>query len=53
MRPILRHLIATALVTAAVALPLAAQPANHAIERANLDTTCAACTDFYTFANGG
>jgi putative endopeptidase len=26
---------------------------NHAIERANLDTTCAACSDFYTFANGG
>ena len=24
-----------------------------AIDRANLDTTCAACTDFYTFANGG
>ena len=23
------------------------------IDRANLDTTCAACTDFYTFANGG
>src|SRR5690349_3839589 len=27
--------------------------ANKAIDRANLDTTCAACTDFYTFANGG
>jgi putative endopeptidase len=27
--------------------------ANHAIDRANLDTTCAACDDFYTFANGG
>ncbi len=23
------------------------------IDRANLDTTCAACSDFYTFANGG
>src|SRR5690242_5513842 len=27
--------------------------ANKAIDRANLDTTCSACTDFYTFANGG
>jgi len=27
--------------------------ANHAIDRANFDTTCAACADFYTFANGG
>src|SRR5258708_13726149 len=26
---------------------------NHALDRANLDTTCAACDDFYTFANGG
>ncbi|MEO7999353.1 MAG: hypothetical protein ABI852_18020, partial [Gemmatimonadaceae bacterium] len=24
-----------------------------AIDPANLDTTCAACTDFYQFANGG
>src|SRR5829696_7003074 len=27
--------------------------ANRALDRANLDTTCAACEDFYTFANGG
>ena len=27
--------------------------ANHALDRANLDTTCAPCTDFYTFSNGG
>ena len=27
--------------------------ANHALSRANLDTTCAACADFYTFSNGG
>ena len=26
---------------------------GKAVDRANLDTTCAACTDFYTFANGG
>ena len=30
-----------------------ARVANRAIDRANLDTTCAACSDFYTFANGG
>ena len=27
--------------------------APRALDRANLDTTCAACSDFYTFANGG
>src|SRR5665213_43280 len=48
MRPILCHLVATALVTTAAAVPLAAQRPNRAIDRANLDTTCAACTDFYT-----
>ncbi|HEV8496538.1 MAG TPA: M13 family metallopeptidase [Gemmatimonadaceae bacterium] len=26
---------------------------GKALDRINLDTTCAACTDFYTFANGG
>jgi putative endopeptidase len=40
------------LVLLAAAAPLAAQT-NHALDRANLDTTCAACTDFYQFANGG
>jgi len=34
-------------------MPLAAQAQNHALDRANLDTTCAACKDFYQFANGG
>ncbi len=27
--------------------------APKALDRANLDTTCEACSDFYTFANGG
>jgi putative endopeptidase len=34
--------------TAAAQRPAAA----HVLDRANLDTTCAACTDFYQFANG-
>jgi putative endopeptidase len=49
---------ALALCAAGTLAPLSAQqakkaaPANHALDRANLDTTCAACSDFYTFANG-
>ncbi len=63
MRSISFGLSAAAIAAfAAAPAPLVAQQstprqqstaANHAIERANLDTTCAACTDFYTFANGG
>ncbi len=60
----MRHLLKTlsfaaALCAAAGVLaaqqPMAAQQGapHKAIDRANLDTTCAACTDFYTFANGG
>ncbi len=52
MRPILRALSIAAALVAGAATPLAAQ-ANHALDRANLDTTCAACKDFYQFANGG
>ena len=33
--------------------PSAKPAARNALDRANLDTTCAACSDFYTFANGG
>src|SRR6185437_12139593 len=54
----MRH-FSVRIATAALAV-FAAQAAsqqtpatNHAIQRANLDTTCAACEDFYTFANGG
>ena len=47
-----------AAVAAGVALaasPAAAQQGatSHVLDRANLDTTCAPCTDFFTFANGG
>ncbi len=33
--------------------PTKAPVAAPALSRANLDTTCAPCTDFYEFANGG
>src|SRR5512146_659937 len=41
---------------AAFALSGCAKPAANAtppLSRANLDTTCAPCTDFYEYANGG
>jgi predicted metalloendopeptidase len=28
-------------------------PATVTIDRATMDTTCSACTDFYSYANGG
>ena len=34
-------------------VPATAQQQSKPLDPANLDTTCAACTDFYTFANGG
>ena len=40
-----------ALVACGFTASLAAQR-NTALNRANLDTTCAPCTDFYQFANG-
>jgi putative endopeptidase len=45
-------LCAAGVLSAQQAPKAAAKTANHAIDRANLDTTCAACSDFYTFANG-
>src|SRR5678810_1049115 len=48
----LTRLLAAALVASSSALA-AQQPAARPLSRANLDTTCAACTDFYQFANGG
>src|SRR5689334_3988755 len=38
------------------ALPLGAQTATSTprpLDRANMDTTCAACSNFFQFANGG
>ena len=44
---------ALVLALCAASTLIAQRPAAKAIDRANLDTTCAACTYFYTFANGG
>ncbi len=55
MRPILRQLALSAVLAAATALSVGAQGPSQkgALDRANLDTTCAACKDFFQFANGG
>ena len=48
--------VALSAVTAATIVACTAREvAQHAppLDRANLDTTCAACDDFYQFANGG
>jgi putative endopeptidase len=54
MRTNLREIVALSLLSVSAGLPLCAQPAGpgKALDRANLDTTCAACKDFYQFANG-
>ncbi|HEX8943534.1 MAG TPA: M13 family metallopeptidase, partial [Gemmatimonadaceae bacterium] len=48
-----RTIAAASLGVAASSAILAQQPASKPLSRANLDTTCAPCTDFYEFANGG
>src|SRR4051794_40202268 len=48
-RSALRFLATLALCAATPAL---AQRTTRPLDRANLDTTCAACSDFYKFANG-
>ncbi len=50
-RPAVAVLALVALLAAACASPKA--PQTPALSRANLDTTCAPCTDFYEYANGG
>src|SRR5258708_6295926 len=57
---ILHFLLVAAFGTGAAGLAAQATPkqqssraTNHALDRANLDTACAPCDDFYTFAHGG
>ena len=53
------HFTVAALVGALAARAAAQQAAQQAapqakpLDRANLDTTCAPCADFYRYANGG
>ena len=47
----IRFLALVALV-AASSVSLGAQAAPHAVDRANMDTTCAPCTDFYRYVTG-
>src|SRR6476660_3843929 len=42
-----------AAVASAAAQRVGARGTYRALDRSNLDTTCAACDDFYTYANGG
>ncbi len=46
------RLLVPAIACLAVAARLGAQD-HHGLDPANFDTTCAACQDFYRFANGG
>ncbi|MGH7688659.1 MAG: M13 family metallopeptidase [Gemmatimonadaceae bacterium] len=51
-RPGVAALALAALLAAACSSPRT-PPETPALSRANLDTTCAPCTDFYEYANGG
>jgi len=48
-----RNVVAATIALATSSVLLGQQPASKPLSRANLDTTCAPCTDFYEFANGG
>ncbi|MEP7087873.1 MAG: M13 family metallopeptidase [Gemmatimonadota bacterium] len=44
--------LALVAIVAASSTALGAQAASKAVDRTNMDTTCAPCTDFYRFVNG-
>ena len=45
--------LALAAALVGVTSPRLAAQRGRVLDRANLDTTCAACSDFYEYANGG
>ncbi|HEU5305589.1 MAG TPA: M13 family metallopeptidase [Gemmatimonadales bacterium] len=49
----LTHMLAAALLCAALTTTLAAQGQTKPIDPANIDSTCAPCQDFFQYANGG
>ncbi len=54
MQTSIRRLASAALVTLGAVTAGAQAPAvSRPIDRANMDTTCTACRDFYQYANGG
>ncbi len=52
MNAIVSRTLAAAALLGAVAIHAGAQATSHVFDRANMDTTCAACADFYEYANG-
>jgi putative endopeptidase len=53
MKRIFGHALAALALVVGAAQLTAAQQTSHVFDRANMDTTCAACSDFYEYANGG
>jgi putative endopeptidase len=54
MQTLTRRVLPALLVAfAAVTVSAQSTTASRAIDRANMDTTCMACQDFYEYANGG
>jgi len=53
MRSVLSRSTLLALTLLLPAGVLSAQQDSRLVDPANMDTTCAACTDFYEYANGG
>jgi putative endopeptidase len=49
----IRSFVTASLAVVVSSTIIAQQPASKPLSRANLDTACAPCTDFYEFANGG
>ena len=45
-------ILATTLSVVRAAALFAQTPASTALDRANMDTTCSACSDFFSYANG-